>query len=197
MEARRAEEGKRLATCYEFQLTDSMEQIPSWEANSRPASQEIRLLWYSKVHYRFHRRPPLSQMSPVHNVPTLFLQDSILMLSSPLRPDLPGGLSLSGFKTKTTGNFSLHHRVQTGTGAQTPASYPMGTRGSFPGAKAAEAWSWPLTSTTQYVYMAWCLVKRRDNFTHMYYMPRPSHPPWLDHPKNIWCNVQVMKLLVM
>jgi hypothetical protein len=34
------------------------------------------------------------------------------------------------------GNFSLHHRVQTGSGAH-PASYPTGTRGSFPGAKAA------------------------------------------------------------
>jgi hypothetical protein len=27
-----------------------------------------------------------------------------------------------------------------------PASYPMGTRGSFCGDKAAGAWSWPLTS---------------------------------------------------
>jgi hypothetical protein len=45
-----------------------------------------------------------------------------------------------------TGNFSLHHRVQTGSGAH-PACYPMGTRGSFPGGKAARAWSWPLTST--------------------------------------------------
>jgi hypothetical protein len=36
------------------------------------------------------------------------------------------------------GNFSLYHRVQTGSGAH-PASYPMGTRGSFPGGKAAGA----------------------------------------------------------
>jgi hypothetical protein len=43
------------------------------------------------------------------------------------------------------GNFSLYHGVQTGSGAH-PASYPMGTRGSFPGGKAVEAWSWPLTS---------------------------------------------------
>jgi hypothetical protein len=35
------------------------------------------------------------------------------------------------------GNFSLH-RVQNGTGAHL-ASYPMGTRGSFPGSKAAGA----------------------------------------------------------
>jgi hypothetical protein len=32
--------------------------------------------------------------------------------------------------------FSLLQSVHTGSGAQ-PASYPMGTRGSFPGAKAA------------------------------------------------------------
>jgi hypothetical protein len=32
------------------------------------------------------------------------------------------------------GNFSLYHRVQNGSGAH-PTSYPMGTRGSLPGAK--------------------------------------------------------------
>jgi len=42
------------------------------------------------------------------------------------------------------GNFSLHHLVKNGSGAH-PASYPMGTGGSFPGGKAAGAWSWPLT----------------------------------------------------
>jgi hypothetical protein len=36
------------------------------------------------------------------------------------------------------GNFSLHHRVQNGSGAHT-ASYLMGTRGSFPGGKATGA----------------------------------------------------------
>jgi hypothetical protein len=33
------------------------------------------------------------------------------------------------------GNFSLHHRVQNGSGFHS-ASYPMGTRGSFPGGEA-------------------------------------------------------------
>jgi hypothetical protein len=37
------------------------------------------------------------------------------------------------------------HVVQTGSGAH-PASYPMGTWGSFPGGKAAGEWSWPLVS---------------------------------------------------
>jgi hypothetical protein len=35
-------------------------------------------------------------------------------------------------------NFSLHHRVQIGSGIH-PASYSMGTGGSFPGGKAAGA----------------------------------------------------------
>jgi hypothetical protein len=35
-------------------------------------------------------------------------------------------------------NFSLHYHVQNGSGAH-PASYPMGTRGSFLGGKAAGA----------------------------------------------------------
>jgi hypothetical protein len=43
------------------------------------------------------------------------------------------------------GNFSFHHRIQTGTGAH-PASYSVGTRVSFLGGTAAGAWSWPLTS---------------------------------------------------
>jgi hypothetical protein len=34
------------------------------------------------------------------------------------------------------GDFSLHHRVQNDSWAH-PASYPMGTRVSFPGDKAA------------------------------------------------------------
>jgi hypothetical protein len=35
------------------------------------------------------------------------------------------------------GNFSLHHGVQNGSGAH-PASYPIGTGGSFPVSKEAE-----------------------------------------------------------
>jgi hypothetical protein len=82
------------------------------------------------------------------------------------------------------GNFSLHYRVENGSGAH-PASYPMGTGGSFPGVKATGAWSWPLSSIycrgqrmsgaipphPQYAFMAWCLVKHRDNFT---FLPLPT-----------------------
>jgi hypothetical protein len=29
------------------------------------------------------------------------------------------------------------------------------------------------------------------------YMSRPCHPPWFDHPNNIWWSVQVMMFFVM
>jgi hypothetical protein len=76
------------------------------------------------------------------------------------------------------GNLSLHHRVQNGSGAH-PAPYPMDTRGSFTGGKAAGAWSWPLIQSSAEVkecvelYLhspntpSWrgVQLKHRDNFT--------------------------------
>jgi hypothetical protein len=59
------------------------------------------------------------------------------------------GLDDRGFRVRFSagaGNFSLRHRVQNGSGAH-PASYEMGTRGSFPGDKTAGTWNWPLTSS--------------------------------------------------
>jgi hypothetical protein len=65
----------------------------------------------------------------------------------------------------------------TGSGVY-PASYSRGTRGFYPEAK--QMWHeanysppsstkvnnvWSYTSTSQYVFMAWYLVKDRDNFT--------------------------------
>jgi disulfide bond formation protein DsbB len=67
-------------------------------------------------------------------------------------------------------NFSLHHRVQTGSGAH-PASYPVSTRGSFPGGKwlgsevnsppscAEVNNAWSYTSFPQYAFMTWYSVK--------------------------------------
>jgi hypothetical protein len=54
-----------------------MEQNPSWEANSRSASQVIScLLWNPKVHDRDHRSliltPILNQMRTVHTFPPYF-----------------------------------------------------------------------------------------------------------------------------
>jgi len=71
----------------------------------------------------------------------------------------------------------FHHHVQNGSGAH-PASYPMVTRGSSSGVKAAGEWSWPLTSTycrgqrirgaiptvPHYAFMVWCSVKAQGQF---------------------------------
>jgi hypothetical protein len=63
------------------------------------------------------------------------ISTSLFTVIPPIRVRVPAG----------AGNFSLHHHVQTDSGFHT-TSYPMGNRGSFPGGKAAWAWSWPLTS---------------------------------------------------
>jgi hypothetical protein len=65
------------------------------------------------------------------------------------------------------GNFSLH-RVRNGSGAH-PASYPMGTRGSFPGVKAAGRETDHSSPTSAY-------VKECVNL----YFHSPNTPSWRD-----------------
>jgi len=52
-----------------MRTTNSTEQSPSWEANSRSGSQEIpHHFWIQMVHYNVHKNPPLVhiliQMNP-------------------------------------------------------------------------------------------------------------------------------------
>jgi len=68
-----------LVTYYQFLLTHSMVQSPSWEANRFAASQEIPGVSRNpKVHYRTHKCPPpvpiLSQLDPVHTPTSHFLK---------------------------------------------------------------------------------------------------------------------------
>jgi hypothetical protein len=71
-----------------------------------------------------------------------------------------------------SGIFSLRQRIQTGFGAH-PTSCPVGTRGPrretdhSPSSSAEVKTAWSYTSTPQYVFMASCLVKHRDEFTFM------------------------------
>jgi len=68
---------------------NSMEQSPSWEANSRLAGQEIFLVSFNpKVHYRVHKSLPLvclDQLNPSHGLTSYFFLRSILILSYHLR----------------------------------------------------------------------------------------------------------------
>jgi hypothetical protein len=71
------------------------------------------------------------------NVVTFFGLHSLLLSSIGIA--LSYGLDDRGSMVRLPArawNFSLHHRIQNGSGDH-PASYPMGTRSSFPGGKAA------------------------------------------------------------
>jgi hypothetical protein len=71
---------------------------------------------------------------------------------------------------------SFLHVVQTSSGAH-PASYPMVTGGSFSGGKAVSEAdhspptsaevkkTWLYTSTPPNIFMAYCLINHRENFT--------------------------------
>ena len=72
-------------------LTNSTQQIPSWEANNSSASQEIpRNLRHPKVHYRTHNSLPpvplLSQINLIHSSQSDILKNHFnIILSSTLR----------------------------------------------------------------------------------------------------------------
>jgi hypothetical protein len=120
---------------------------------SLPCSQEPTTGAYSEPHetspyptsHFFKNRfniilpsiPQSSKWSPTNT------QSTIVNMSrdDSVRIALGYGLDDRGSRVRFptgAGNFSLHHRVKNGSGAY-PASYPMGTRGSYPGHKAAGA----------------------------------------------------------
>jgi hypothetical protein len=90
------------------------------------------------------------------------------------------GLSAVRIPTMT-GNFSLHHRVLSGSGAPS-SSCATGAGSSFLGGGASRPWCWPLASIwwrvrvvvdlyfpSQYAFMSWCSVKaHRQLYVYIY-----------------------------
>jgi hypothetical protein len=73
-----------------------MELSPSWEAANFAATQELpSSLWNPKVHFCVHKSSPqvptLSQINPIHTIPSYFSKINFI-LSSRLRLGLPDGL---------------------------------------------------------------------------------------------------------
>jgi hypothetical protein len=119
-----------------------------------------------------------------------YLQDEMCRQRDTERLDLPNSRSLYiphlMINSCFSQNFSLHHRVQKDSGSR-PASYPVGTIGSFPEGKAVGTWSWPLTSF-------WCRSQRIRRTI----PPPPNMPSWrCAHLKNgdtFTCAVNHTKL---
>jgi hypothetical protein len=133
-----------------------MPSVPTAETIHLKAEANYACNRKEKVHYHVHKIPlvdrMLIQLSPFHAL-KLFLKitfNIILFAPSSLKGQscdssvgiaLGYGLEDRGSRVRFpagAGNFSLHHRVQNSSGTH-PASYPMGTRDSFPGGKAAGA----------------------------------------------------------
>jgi len=88
-----------------MKITKSMEQGPSWDANSHSARQKIScLLWNPKVHCCVHNSLPLvtimNYMNPVHTFPPYLILPSHLCLG------LSNGLLSSCFQPKFYIHFS-------------------------------------------------------------------------------------------
>jgi hypothetical protein len=93
------------------QVTHSVEQSPSWEANSRSASKDIPcILWNWKVHYSVQKSPPpvpiLRHMHLIHTLLLCFLKThfNIIFPSTPV--SFEWTLYLQAFQPKLCTLFS-------------------------------------------------------------------------------------------
>jgi hypothetical protein len=91
----------------------------------------------------------------------------------------------------TPRDYSLLPSIRTAHGAYR-ASYLVGTTGSFPRGKAPTEWS--CTSTHLYIFMAWCLIKHRSNFTLTFLkLKSTDHVVHFIVRHTNWCAVHIIQ----
>jgi hypothetical protein len=111
-----------------------------WTA-SRPTSDHLNGARINKKLGLFLRIRRVKTRSSQNNDDDFWIIRRLVFFSLVFGIALGYGLEDQGSRVRfpaEAGNFPLHHRVQNGCGAH-PATYTMGTRGSFPGVKAAGA----------------------------------------------------------
>ena len=153
-----------------------MEQNPFWGANRSIDSQGIpRILWNPKVHYCVL---PATRSYPVPD------------WSIPC----PSSLSLNIHVVHTVHLVLYHHLLWADKHSVVHKSWSINCDKHF---------NIILVSTPR--YLKWSLAIRLPNqnpvctspVSHACYMPHPSHSSRFNHPNNILCTVQIIKLLIM
>jgi hypothetical protein len=155
---------------------------------SSSAYQETPLLWKEKIHYSTHKSQPFpAQPTSLRYVLILSCQlrctSFEFRLTDRLVVALGYWLDDRRFETRQRLRiflFTIVSRLALGP-TQPPIQWVPGAlslgvkrlgyeddHSPPPSSEVKNAWSY--TSTPQYAFMAWCLVKHRDNFTLPYLM---------------------------
>jgi hypothetical protein len=179
-------------------LPNSMEQSP-WEANIHSASQEISSRRFITVFTRArHWSLFRARCIQVHAFPPWFSKANVklslyLTMHHPMKTYwrseviVPRILDLCT-RWRWVVNFTPLPLYLQGKNPW----YPLERIHSniiFPSMSRSSKWSLPFRFCNLNIA---CI----SHLSHACYMPRSSHPPWLEHP-NIWWSVQVMKLPTM
>jgi len=118
-------------TYHAYTLTNSMEQGPSWEANSYSASKEI--LWNPKIHYCVPKSPPISRPCVTFpKKPSLYSEELYSLAQLPSLRTTPYRLFRDwgkGEGKKLSPCLTKHHDIKAywGNGGIVPRILDLGT----------------------------------------------------------------------
>jgi hypothetical protein len=145
---------------------NTMERFDVSNTYFRPALQTFTLCLGQEIQCSVHPKP--TKTLPVAAVHVEYLVSSgHFRIIGVLGPDFRQGLGIFLFTTASrTALGSTQPPIQWVTGSLSLEVKRPGSEAEHSPPSSAEVKNeWSYTSTRQYVFMAWCLVKRRDNFT--------------------------------